>query len=101
MKTSSAARRLDRVLAGLAEDLLVATDVEIREACDELGIDPSMKGSAAFAGLRHFDVLREVRQYLREIAEQRTRAAAKSGSRKRKSSTSRRARPRERTDDDG
>lgn len=115
MKTSLAARRLDRVLAALAEELVVATDVEIREACEDLGIDPTMKGSAAFAGLRHLDSLRVFRSYFRAVAEQRRQAladadgprsakpkvAAKAARKRARPSGARRGRGGARSDDDG
>ena len=44
--------RLGRILVALEQELIDATDVEIREAAQELGMDLDMKGSAAFAGLR-------------------------------------------------
>lgn len=44
---------LARVLAALEQELINATDVEIREAAQDLGMNLDMKGSAAFAGLRY------------------------------------------------
>ena len=44
---------LARVLAALEQELIDATDVEIREAAQDLGMNVDMKGSAAFAGLRY------------------------------------------------
>lgn len=44
---------LARVLAALEQELVDATDVEIREAAQDLGMNVDMKGSAAFAGLRY------------------------------------------------
>jgi hypothetical protein len=43
---------LDRLLDALASELGEATDEEILEAAKELGMNPLMKGSAAFLGLR-------------------------------------------------
>lgn len=43
---------LDRVLDALAEVLIDASDEEIIAAAQELGMNPMMKGSAAFIGLR-------------------------------------------------
>jgi hypothetical protein len=44
---------LERILQGLELELLGASDAEITAAAKELGMDPRMKGSAAFAGLRY------------------------------------------------
>lgn len=44
---------LERILAGLERELLSADDAEILEAARELGMNPSMRGSAAFLGLRY------------------------------------------------
>jgi hypothetical protein len=44
---------LDRVLDGLAEELIAASDEEILAAARELGMDPGMRGSAAFLGLKY------------------------------------------------
>lgn len=43
--------RLERLLAALERELLEATDEEILEAAGELGMNPAMKGSAAFFGI--------------------------------------------------
>jgi hypothetical protein len=43
---------LERILAALERELVEAPEAEILEAARELGMDPSMKGSAAFLGLR-------------------------------------------------
>lgn len=44
---------LTRVIEALAAELLEATDEEILEAARDLGMDPRMKGSAAFIGIRY------------------------------------------------
>lgn len=44
---------LGRVLAGLERELVEATDEDIAAAAADLGVDPAMKGSAAFLGLLH------------------------------------------------
>jgi len=44
---------LDRVLDGLGEELIEASDEEIMAAARELGMDPTMRGSAAFLGLKY------------------------------------------------
>jgi hypothetical protein len=49
---------LERILRALECELVVATDAEILEAADDLGMQPGMKGSAAFLGLRYPDVRR-------------------------------------------
>ena len=43
---------LDRLLDALAHELIDVPDDEILEAAKELGMNPLMKGSAAFLGLR-------------------------------------------------
>ena len=43
---------LTRVLEGLEPELIDATDEEITQAATDLGMDLSMKGSAAFIGLK-------------------------------------------------
>ena len=43
---------LRRVLDALASELVAVSDEEILEAAKELGMNPMMKGSAAFIGLR-------------------------------------------------
>jgi len=45
-------QRLTRILEALELELIDATDDEILEAAKELGMDPKMKGSAAFLGLK-------------------------------------------------
>lgn len=42
----------DRLLDALARELIDVSDDEILAAAKELGMDPMMKGSAAFLGLR-------------------------------------------------
>jgi hypothetical protein len=44
---------LERVIDLLASELISVSDEEILDAAKELGMDPLMKGSAAFIGLRH------------------------------------------------
>jgi hypothetical protein len=43
---------LDRLLDALANELIEVSDDEILGAAKELGMNPMMKGSAAFLGLR-------------------------------------------------
>jgi hypothetical protein len=43
---------LDRLLDALAHELIDVSDDEILAAAKELGMNPMMKGSAAFLGLR-------------------------------------------------
>ena len=44
---------LTRVLEALEQELIMASDEEILEAAKELGMNPKMKGSAAFLGLKY------------------------------------------------
>ena len=43
--------RFERLLAALEQELSAATDEEILAAAAELGMNPAMKGSAAFFGI--------------------------------------------------
>jgi len=45
------AERFERLLAALERELIEATDEEILAAAKELGMNPAMKGSAAFFGI--------------------------------------------------
>ena len=45
--------RLTRLLEALERELIDASDEEILAAANDLGMNPKMKGSAAFAGLRY------------------------------------------------
>lgn len=45
------AERFERLLAALERELIEATDEEVLAAAKELGMNPSMKGSAAFFGI--------------------------------------------------
>lgn len=45
------AERFERLLAALERELIEATDEEILEAASDLGMNPAMKGSAAFFGV--------------------------------------------------
>ena len=47
----SADLALNRVLAGLEKVLVEATDAEIEQAAEDLGMNLRMKGSAAFGGV--------------------------------------------------
>ena len=54
------ATAFERVLEALAKELVDATDDELIEAARDLGMDPSMRGSAAFIGLKYSDALRRL-----------------------------------------
>jgi hypothetical protein len=43
---------LERLLAALERELIDATDEEVLAAAKELGMDPTMKGSSAFFGVK-------------------------------------------------
>ena len=47
---------LDRLLDALAHELIDVSDEEILAAAKELGMNPMMKGSAAFLGLQCFSL---------------------------------------------
>jgi hypothetical protein len=53
-KTSASPEaKLTRVLEALEQELIDASDEEIIAAAIELGMNPKMKGSAIFAGLKY------------------------------------------------
>lgn len=45
------AERFEQLLAALERELMQATDEEILAAASDLGMNPAMKGSAAFFGV--------------------------------------------------
>ena len=45
------AERFERLLIALERELIEATDDELLEAARDLGMNPAMKGSAAFFGV--------------------------------------------------
>jgi hypothetical protein len=51
MKTTRPDSVLERLLVALETELLQATDEEVLAAAHELGMNPAMKGSAAFFGV--------------------------------------------------
>lgn len=53
LKTARPDAALTRLLEALEQDLLEASDEEILQTAKDLGMDPTMKGSAAFAGIRY------------------------------------------------
>jgi hypothetical protein len=52
IKVTSAEVVLDRILDALEQELIDASEEEIMQAAHELGMNPKMKGSAAFFGLK-------------------------------------------------
>jgi hypothetical protein len=51
--STSAETRLARILQALEQELLDASEEEVLAAAAELGMNPKMKGSALFAGLKY------------------------------------------------
>ncbi len=51
--TASPEVTLTRMLEALGQELIDASDEEVMAAAKELGMDPMMRGSAAFAGLKY------------------------------------------------
>jgi hypothetical protein len=49
--TINNAERFEQLLAALERELIEATDEEILEAASDLGMNPAMRGSAAFFGV--------------------------------------------------
>ena len=62
MNTRYPERGLERLLVALERDLLDATDEEILAAAKELGMNPAMKGSAAFFGVTRIARMRALPQ---------------------------------------
>ena len=52
VKIVSPELRLTRILLALEQELVDASDEDIMEAARDLGMNPKMKGSAAFLGIR-------------------------------------------------
>jgi hypothetical protein len=67
MKSKYPELALERILIALERDVLNATDEELLTAARELGMNPSMKGSAAFFGVTR---PADLRSWPREIGEQ-------------------------------
>jgi len=65
---------LERILIALERDLVDATDEEILGAARELGMNPSMKGSAAFFGVTRPV---RVRSWSEQIAERQSSPRAR------------------------
>jgi hypothetical protein len=51
MTTKRPDSALERLLLALEDELLQASDEEVLAAAHELGMNPAMKGSAAFSGV--------------------------------------------------
>ncbi len=58
VKTVSPPVRLARILLALEQELIDASDEDIMEAAADLGMNPKMKGSAAFLGIKFSDKMR-------------------------------------------
>ncbi len=54
MSRTTPEMRLERLLVALGLEVAEATDQEVLDAAEDLGMKPLMKGSAAFIGLKHF-----------------------------------------------
>jgi hypothetical protein len=53
VKAVSAKTKLTRILNGLEQELIEVSDEEVLAAAQSLGMDPRMRGSAAFAGIKY------------------------------------------------
>jgi hypothetical protein len=53
VKPSDAAAALTRLIEAFEQELIEASDEEIMQAAKDLGMNPQMQGSAAFAGLKY------------------------------------------------
>ena len=51
--TIQQAAGFERVLEALGQELIESTDEELLQAAKDLGMDPTMRGSAAFMGLKY------------------------------------------------
>jgi hypothetical protein len=51
MRTKRAELALERLLRGVEQELLAASDDEVQAVVDELGIKPGMQGSIALIGI--------------------------------------------------
>jgi len=72
MTTQRPDSALERLLVALEDELLQATDEEVLAAAHELGMNPAMKGSAAFSGVTMLVrpmTTRRTRSYLRRTDE--------------------------------
>jgi hypothetical protein len=72
MTTQRPDSALERLLVALEDELLQATDEEVLAAAHELGINPAMKGSAAFFGVTMLVrpmTTRRARSYLKKTNE--------------------------------
>ncbi|HEY1313684.1 MAG TPA: hypothetical protein VGE92_07395 [Steroidobacteraceae bacterium] len=58
LKLADAAAALTRLLEAFERELIESSDEEIMQAAQDLGMNPQMKGSAAFAGLKYRSRLR-------------------------------------------
>ena len=76
MTTKRPDSALERLLLALEDELLQATDAEVLAAAHELGMNPAMKGSAAFFGVtllvRPMIGSRRTRSYLKKTDEHNT-----------------------------
>jgi hypothetical protein len=52
VKRAPVTARLERLIDALAMELAEASDEEVLQACADLGMNPHMRGSAAFIGLK-------------------------------------------------
>ena len=62
MTTKRPDSALERLLLALEDELLQATDEEVLTAAHELGMNPAMKGSAAFFGVTRLARMRGLPQ---------------------------------------
>ena len=72
MTTKRPDSALERLLLALEDELLQATDAEVLAAAHELGMNPAMKGSAAFFGVTLLVrpmIARRTRSYLKKTDE--------------------------------
>lgn len=58
IKAISPELKLTRILRSLEQELIDASDEDLMQAARDLGMNPKMKGSAAFLGVRYPDKMR-------------------------------------------
>jgi hypothetical protein len=74
MRSTHPELALERILIALERDVIDAADEELLAAARELGMDPTMKGSAAFFGVTH---LPRLQSWPRETGKPKNASAAR------------------------
>jgi hypothetical protein len=91
------AAALERVIDALAEELIESTDDELLQAAADLGMDVTMRGSAAFVGLK-YPMVWQFADFFAVPARQGGRVSTDRGPKALASSRNRRGGPKKRSD---